>query len=86
MILMACSQPDLIITDDAGAPIVGAEVVGVSLSVGGQKTLSDQGGRARVPGASQETLAVSVHKPGYISQLHVDVSQPKPISVVLQRE
>ena len=81
--LIGCKTPELVIVDQAGAPVEGARVVGTSLSMSGHSSCSDGRGLAKIPHAVQETKWISVSKNGYISVSGVDVSQEKPIIVEL---
>src|SRR6267142_7015357 len=81
LFLAGCSSPDLIIVDTNGKPIAGAKIVGASLSIGGQSTISDKNGQAKIPSAVQETKWVSIYKDEFRAVENIDVAQKKPIVV-----
>jgi len=78
-------QPDIIVVDAKGAPVAGATVTGVSLSISGQRTQTDVNGHATIPWAIQETKFVIVEKGGYRSANQIRVDQDKPIRITLHR-
>jgi hypothetical protein len=86
LLLASCSGPDLVIVDSAGKPVADAKVVGASLSMAGQATLSDRKGRARIPWSVQATKWVSVYKDGFNPVENIDIAQKKPIVVKMTRK
>src|SRR5437016_3080277 len=85
LLLAGCSGPDLIIVDTNGKPIAGARIIGGSLSIGGQTTISDKKGRAKIPSAVQETKWISIYKAGFRTVENIDVAQKKPIVVKMSK-
>lgn len=83
LLLAGCSRPDVIVTDQSGKPVEGAQVTGTSLSIGGQFTMTNAKGEAQIPRSSQETKWLTITKPGYTSVKGIDLSQPRPIVVKL---
>lgn len=81
LLLAGCSKPELIVLDSSGIPLQGAKVVGTSLSVSGQATFTDKGGKAHIPRAVQETKWISIFKPGYVPVQNLNVGQKKPIVI-----
>ncbi len=84
MLLFAgCSGPDVIVTDQSGKPVEGAQVTGTSLSIGGQFTMTNANGEAQIPRSAQQTKWLAITKAGYTSVERIDTGQPKPIVVKL---
>jgi len=86
LFLSGCSTPDIIVVDGAGAPVKDAIITGTSLSIGGQKSTTDDKGCASIPSAVQPTKWIDVEKVGYVTVSQIDVNQAKPIKVVLKKK
>lgn len=86
LLLSGCTTPDIVVVDDAGAPVKDAIITGQSLSTGGQKSTTDDKGCASIPSAVQPTKWISVEKVGYETVSLIDVNQAKPIKVVLKKK
>ena len=86
LFLSGCSTPDIVVVDEAGAPVKDAIITGTSLSIGGQKATTDDKGCASIPSAVQPTKWISVEKVGYVAVSQIDVNQTKPIKVVLKKK
>lgn len=84
--IAGCNAPDIIVTDSTGQPIEDAVITGTSLSIGGQTAQTDKNGTAKIPWAVQDTKWISVSKSGYIASESIDVSQSRPIKVLLKKE
>ena len=82
-LLVGCTGPDVIVTDQDGKPVEGAKITGASLSISGQFTKTNSKGGAQIPKAVQQTKWITVSKAGYEDVQFIDVSQPKPICVKL---
>jgi hypothetical protein len=85
LILAGCSNADLVIVDTSGKPIAGAKIIGTSLSISGQSSISDGKGQAKIPWATQPTKWISVSKDGFRSVENIDVAQKKPIVVKMTK-
>ncbi|MFT3869245.1 MAG: carboxypeptidase-like regulatory domain-containing protein [Nibricoccus sp.] len=83
--LSGCRTAGIVVVDTAGAPIKDAKVVGISLSMGGQSTVTNKKGRASIPSAIQQTRWIYVTKEGYFQSDQIEVSAPKPIKVILRK-
>jgi len=88
LILASCgSPPDVIVVDDAGAPVAAAKVMPMAASVNYEQVLTDAKGQADIPDSSVQPLQpvqqIAVEKAGYTRQF-IDFNQPKPIRVVLK--
>jgi hypothetical protein len=77
--------PDIIVVDDTGQPVPHATVTGVSLSIQGQHTTTNERGYASIPWAAQPTEGIEVEKAGYLKSEQISVRQTKPIEVVLKK-
>lgn len=78
-----CRSPQIIVRDVSGNPIEGAKVTGTSLSIGGQYSLTNEKGYAKIPKAVQPTKWISVSKEGYADVEYIDINQPRPILIYL---
>ena len=76
---------DLHIVDENGDPIPQATVEPISLSINYAKFASDENGHANIPWTIQTVKWVEVSKSGYVASGHIDVDQPKPITIILKR-
>jgi len=76
---------DVVVVDSDGKPVAGATVLGVSLSIGGQQTQTDENGHAAIPWAVQRTQWITVSKTGYRPTKNIDMNQAKPIRVTLRK-
>ncbi len=70
------------VVDPAGAPIEGAEVVGVSLSTNTAPVLTDAKGRGRLPDNAQGVKWIAVTKPGYVG-VQSDAPKRWPATITL---
>jgi hypothetical protein len=82
-VLAGCSSI-VHVVDARGAPVEGAEVYAVSLSMNTGPNLTDAEGEASLPDNIQGTKWVEVRKPGF-KTAHVDVPAEWPLRVTLQR-
>ncbi len=83
LLFVGCAGPDVIVTDQSGKPIEGAQVTGTSLSIGGGFTITNAKGEAQIPRSVHQTKWLAITKPGYVSVEWIDPSQPRPIVVKL---
>lgn len=79
------TKPDVIVTDASGAPIAGAKVEPVSLSMNQAAVTTDAKGEASIPKSVQPVQWISVKSTGFVDQKSIDFTGPKPIKVVLTR-
>jgi hypothetical protein len=86
LVLIGCGKPDVIVKDETGIPIQGAKVIGMSLSIQGQSSETDKQGEAKIPKAVQKTEWIVVQKEGFFDSEQINVSQPKPILVILKHK
>ena len=72
------------VVDSRGAPVEGAEVYAVSLSMNTGPNMTDAEGEADLPDNIQGTKWVEIRKPGF-KTAHVDVPAEWPLRVTLMR-
>ena len=71
------------VVDPAGQPVVGAEVLAVSLSMTAGPNITDGQGEAFLPGNLQNVKWVQVSKPWYRT-VQVEVTETWPLHVMLE--
>jgi hypothetical protein len=72
----------VIVTDDNGAPVAGAQVDAVSLSINMHARLTDGDGKAALPSNPQGTRWIQVSKSGFVPE-QVDLPEQWPAHVTL---
>lgn len=79
------STYDLTIVDESGNPIKHASVEPISLSINYAKFNADENGHANIPWKLQPVKWIAITKSGYVDSGHIDVDQPKPIIITLEK-
>ena len=84
LVLASCS-PNILVVDENGAPIQGADVTPMSRSFSWPSKKTKKNGGAFIHQDIPRIESVRVSKMGYFPKPPVDYNLPKPITVVLQR-
>ena len=79
------STAEVIVVDEFGNPIFGAEVVPVSLSINYTPVFTDHDGSTRLPWVLQSIKWISVKKAGFQQYASVDIEQRHRIVVILKK-
>ena len=86
LFMTGCGR-SLLVIDEIGQPVVGAEVVVAGLSTSGTPSITDKQGIARLNNPVQQPMSISIHKEGVGSTViaypsrwpvKVTLTQPKP--------
>jgi beta-lactamase regulating signal transducer with metallopeptidase domain len=89
VVLLACSVQGedgiIVVTDESGKAIEGADVYAVSLSMNAGPAKTDTNGKATLPANIQGTKWVDVSKAGFEST-QIDVPQKWPLKVILKAQ
>lgn len=84
-LVIGCGHaPDVVVVDDKGAPIAGAAVEPVSLSINYQAVTTDSKGEASLGSPVQKVEWINVRKAGFADQNSIKFAGPKPIRVTLR--
>lgn len=84
-VLCGCSGNYVIVKDDKGNPVQGAEVYATALSIGAGPNLTNENGFAHVPSCVQQTQWISIRKDGY-EYVRFEVQRKNRIEVVLRTD
>jgi hypothetical protein len=86
LILVGCT-PDIHVIDDQGAPVEGAAVEPMALSINGPTRRTDAEGYASLPSSLvQEWKWINVYKVGYEEVSSMSLSRNRPMQVTLRRD
>lgn len=83
--LIGCrTPPDVVVVDHKGAPIAGAAVEPIGLSINYEAVTTDSKGEASLGSNAQEVQSINVRMTGFADQSSIKVTGRKPIRVTLR--
>lgn len=84
LLLMASCAADVLVVDEAGAPVEGATVTPIAPSANGTPVVTDHEGRADLPRGIFRWEAVAVQKTGYEGIPYLKTGGNKPVRAILR--